>query len=408
MKKNNFDVAIFGSGLTAKAMCLIAQHCDMSFINIQGKEKAQKSEKDIRSLALSSASINMLKILGIEIETQSVEKMIVFEGGVSDEKIKGKVVFNSKDLQDQIAFISEYTLINESLERSIKLNKENFIKEDPILISNDRNFSSVSFNKTAPINSKLNIFTERLDLNLQELFQVKYEFSDYEQTAITATLEHSKDHKGYAYQFFLKNGPLALLPLKKRKTKNYSSLVWTESTSSSREILSSGKDFEKKLNNMCGKYLGQIKVSSEPISFPLKKVTCKTPLVKRNILVGDAVRSMHPLAGQAWNQSLRDLAYIADALIESRKLGIDIISCPSIQSFEGKRKLEGNAFVEGISFINTIFKSNSSLAKGLRRNLMKIFNEDGPLKSFLANEASGGALERPSLLMNRPAGSKII
>ena len=84
------------------------------------------------------------------------------------------------------------------------------------------------------------------------------------------------------------------------------------------------------------------------------------------------------------------------------------MTCPSMKSFEGKRQFEGNAFVEGISFINAIFKSESSLAKGVRRNLMKIFNKEGPLKSLLANEASGGALERPSLLMNKPAGSKTI
>jgi 2-octaprenyl-6-methoxyphenol hydroxylase len=408
MKNNNFDVAIFGSGLTAKAMCLIAEHCGMSFVNIQGKQKEEKSEEDIRSLALSSASINMLKILGVEIEAQSVEKMIVFEGGVSDEKIKGKVIFNSEDLDDQIAFISEYGLIKKSLEGRLKLNKENSIKESPKSILAENNFSTITFNKSTSIKSKLNIFTERLDLNFQKIFQIKYESVDYEQTAITATLEHSKDHKGYAYQFFLKNGPLALLPLRKRKTKNYSSLVWTEKTFNAHEILSSAKDLEKKLNDMCSIYLGKIKVSTQPISFPLKKVSCKTPRIDRNLFVGDAIRSMHPLAGQAWNQSLRDLAYIADALVESKKLGIDIMTCPSMKSFEGKRQFEGNAFVEGISFINAIFKSESSLAKGIRRNLMKIFNKEGPLKSLLANEASGGALERPSLLMNKPAGSKTI
>ena len=161
MKNNNFDVAIFGSGLTAKAMCLIAEHCGMSFVNIQGKQKKEKSEEDIRSLALSSASINMLKILGVEIEAQSVEKMIVFEGGVSDEKIKGKVIFNSEDLDDQIAFISEYGLIKKSLEGRLKLNKENSIKESPKSILAENNFSTITFNKSTSIKSKLNIFTER-------------------------------------------------------------------------------------------------------------------------------------------------------------------------------------------------------------------------------------------------------
>ena len=128
----------------------------------------------------------------------------------------------------------------------------------------------------------------------------------------------------------------------------------------------------------------------------------------RNVLIGDAARSFHPLAGQAWNQALRDLAYLADAIVESKKLGLDIISCPSLLAFKRKRKIEGSAFIEGISFINNIFLSESSLAKGLRRNVMKLVNKKNILKRLIANEASGGALERPSLLMDQPAGSKII
>ena len=408
MNKNNFDIAIFGNGITAKVMCLIANHCNMRFINIQQKEKKEKQTKDVRSLALSSASKDMLKILGVKIESQQVEKMIVLEGGISNGKIKGKVTFNSKELDDHIAFISEYSLIKKSLDSCLELNNKNSIKEELKSINKTGNFSKVTFTNNASINSRLNIFTEKLNSNLQKITNVKYESSDYDQTAITTTLEHSKANKGYAYQFFLANGPLALLPLKKRKSKNFTSLVWTEKTNNALEILSKEGDLEKKLNEMCSLYLGKIKVSVEPVSFSLKRAICKSPLFDRNILVGDAARSMHPLAGQAWNQSLRDLAYLADALMESKKLGIDIISCPSLLSFNRKRKIEGDTYVEGISFINNIFKSESSLAKGLRRNLMKLVDNKGPLKSLIANEASGGALERPSLLMNEHAGSKII
>ena len=98
MNEKNFDVAIFGNVLTAKAMCLVALHCGVNFINIRKKEKKENKPDDIRSLALSSASKNMLKILGINPISQPVEKMIVFEGGVSNDKIKGSLIFDSKEL----------------------------------------------------------------------------------------------------------------------------------------------------------------------------------------------------------------------------------------------------------------------------------------------------------------------
>ena len=408
MNEKNFDVAIFGNGLTAKVMCLVALHCGVNFINIRKKEKKENKPDDIRSLALSSASKNMLKILGVNPISQPVEKMIVFEGGVSNNKIKGNVIFDSKELHEQIAYICEYSVINKSLEDNLSLDSKNSIAEVPISIIDDGNYSKIVFKNKNIIKSKLNIFTEKLDKDLQKITSAEYDLSDYGQTAITTTLEHSKGNKGYAYQFFLKNGPLALLPLKKIKSKNLTSLVWTEKTSNVSEILAANGGLEESLNQMCGLYLGKIKVSVDPVSFPLKKAICKSQLIDRNILIGDAARSMHPLAGQAWNQALRDLAYLADAIVESRKLGLDIISCPSLLTFNRKRKIESNAFVEGISFINTVFRSDSSVAKGFRRNIMKLVNNKNILKKLIANEASGGVLERPSLLMNEAAGSKII
>jgi len=408
MNEKNFDVAIFGNGLTAKVMCLVALHCGVNFINIRKKEKKENKPDDIRSLALSSASKNMLKILGVNPISQPVEKMIVFEGGVSNDKIKGNVIFDSKELHEQIAYICEYSVINKSLEDNLSLGSKNSIAEVPISIIDDGNYSKIVFKNKNIIKSRLNIFTEKLDKDLQKITSAEYDLSDYGQTAITTTLEHSKGNKGYAYQFFLKNGPLALLPLKKIKSKNLTSLVWTEKTSNASEILDAKGGLEESLNQMCGLYLGKIKVSVDPVSFPLKKAICKSQLIDRNILIGDAARSMHPLAGQAWNQALRDLAYLADAIVESRKLGLDIISCPSLLTFNRKRKIESNAFVEGISFINNVFRSDSSVAKGFRRNIMKLVNNKNILKKLIANEASGGVLERPSLLMNEAAGSKII
>jgi len=327
MNEKNFDVAIFGNGLTAKVMCLVALHCGVNFINIRKKEKKENKPDDIRSLALSSASKNMLKILGANPISQPVKKMIVFEGGVSNDKIKGSVIFDSKELHEQIAYICEYSVINKSLEDNLSLDSKNSIAEVPISIIDDGNYSKIVFKNKNIIKSRLNIFTEKLDKDLQKITSAEYDLSDYGQTAITTTLEHSKGNKGYAYQFFLKNGPLALLPLKKIKSKNFTSLVWTEKTSNVSEILATKGGFEESLNQMCGLYLGKIKVSVDPVSFPLKKAICKSQLIDRNILIGDAARSMHPLAGQAWNQALRDLAYLADAIVESRKLGLDIISC---------------------------------------------------------------------------------
>lgn len=408
MKKNFEDVVIFGSGLSAKIMSLVARNAGLSFKLITDKNIGSKPSDDTRSLALSVASKKMLKTLGVNIKTEAVTKMIVIEGGLGDEKIKSRLSFDKELVDEDIAYIAEHSVIEKSIDRVLKLDENEFIKEKVTKIQKEGNFSKIILNNNECLSSKAIIFTEVLDRDLQNIYNVKYNFFEYGQTAISATLRHSKSHKGYAFQFFQKNGPLALLPMSNKRGSNYSSLVWTEKTDNISSLISSKKNLEDSLNNLCSDYLGKISISKGPSSFVLKKLSGVKALSNGALFVGDALRAMHPMAGQAWNQSLRDIAYIADAFAESEKLGLDLFQCPSISLFNKKRKIETEALINSIGFLNSIYRSDTSLAKGLRRNIMKLADNYQPLKLFLLNEASGGALERPNLLNGSKPGSNII
>ena len=408
MKKNFEDVVIFGSGLSAKIMSLVARNAGLSFKLITDKNIGSKPSDDTRSLALSVASKKMLKTLGVNIKTEAVTKMIVIEGGLGDEKIKSRLSFDKELVDEDIAYIAEHSVIEKSIDRVLKLDENEIIKEKVTKIQKEGNFSKIILNNNECLSSKAIIFTEVLDRDLQNIYNVKYNFFEYGQTAISATLRHSKSHKGYAFQFFQKNGPLALLPMSNKRGSNYSSLVWTEKTDNISSLISSKKNLENSLNNLCSDYLGKISISKGPSSFVLKKLSGVKALSNGALFVGDALRAMHPMAGQAWNQSLRDIAYIADALAESEKLGLDLFQCPSISLFNKKRKIETEALINSIGFLNSIYRSDTSLAKGLRRNIMKLADNYQPLKLFLLNEASGGALERPNLLNGSKPGSNII
>ena len=408
MKKNFEDVVIFGSGLSAKIMSLVARNAGLSFKLITDKNIGSKLSDDTRSLALSVASKKMLKTLGVNIKTEAVTKMIVIEGGLGDEKIKSRLSFDKELVDEDIAYIAEHSVIEKSIDRVLKLDENEIIKEKVTKIQKEGNFSKIILNNSECLSSKAIIFTEVLDRDLQNIYNVKYNFFEYGQTAISATLRHSKSHKGYAFQFFQKNGPLALLPMSNKRGSNYSSLVWTEKTDNISSLISSKKNLEDSLNNLCSDYLGKISISKGPSSFVLKKLSGVKALSNGALFVGDALRAMHPMAGQAWNQSLRDIAYIADALAESEKLGLDLFQCPSISLFNKKRKIETEALINSIGFLNSIYRSDTSLAKGLRRNIMKLADNYQPLKLFLLNEASGGALERPNLLNGSKPGSNII
>ena len=408
MNKNYCDIVIFGSGLSAKTMALVARNAGLSFKIITDKNFANKINDDTRSLALSVASKKMLQVLGVNIKAEAVKKMIVFEGGLGDEKIKSRLTFDKELVDEDIAFIAEHSVIEKSLDRALKLKDDELVKEEKIKTQKDKDNTRITFKNKKSLSCKVVIFTEILNSEFQKMYNVNYNFFEYGQTAISATLRHSKNHKGYAFQFFQKNGPLALLPMNNKRGNNYSSLVWTEKTDNIPSLLSSKKSLEESLNNLCSDYLGKISISKGPSSFILKKLTGIKSVSNNAIFVGDAIRAMHPMAGQAWNQSLRDIAYIADAFAESQKLGLDLFQCPSITLFDKKRKIETEALVNSIGFLNSIYQADTSIAKGLRRNIMKLADNYRPLKLFLLNEASGGALTRPNLLNGLKPGSNIL
>tara|TARA_B100000927_G_scaffold63632_1_gene50010 strand:+ start:823 stop:2049 length:1227 start_codon:yes stop_codon:yes gene_type:complete len=408
MDKNFCDIVIFGSGLSAKTMALVARNAGLSFNIVTDKNFGNKINNDTRSLALSVASKKMLKVLGANIKAEAVKKMIVIEGGLGDEKIKSRLTFDRELVDEDIAFIAEHSVIEKSLDKALKLEDDELIREEVAKIQREKHKTKVTFKNKKSFMCRAVIFTEILNSEFQDMYNVKYNFYEYGQAAISATLRHSKNHKGYAFQFFQKNGPLALLPMNNKRGNNYSSLVWTEKIDNIPSLLSSKKSLEESLNNLCSDYLGKISISKGPSSFILKKLTGIKSISNSAIFVGDALRAMHPMAGQAWNQSLRDIAYIADAIAESQKLGLDLFQCPSISLFDKKRKIETEALINSIGFLNSIYHADTSIAKGLRRNIMKLADNYKPLKLFLLNEASGGALTRPNLLNGLKPGSNII
>ena len=120
------------------------------------------------------------------------------------------------------------------------------------------------------------------------------------------------------------------------------------------------------------------------------------------------MRQMHPMAGQGWNQAIRDISYFADAIAESQSLGLGLESSPSFTAFKRLRKVEGDGMVNFIDLVNSSFSSDSSISKGFRRNIMKLINSFSPINSLFIKEAEGGLVRKPNLLNGEAPGSKNI
>ena len=191
---------------------------------------------------------------------------------------------------------------------------------------------------------------------------------NYEEVAITAIVKH-KIKINDASQFFLKEGPLAILPFQ----KNIFSTVWSVSDNYFRN---NERDLKKILIEKLRKLLKSEKIKNVDFiqSFPIN-LNLKTKYYKKNILIlGDGLHTVHPIAGQGFNLVLRDINKLVELISKKLKIGLLIKDSSLLKDFYNSRKPENNLFGLGINFTNFFFKDKKYffvIKKEILRNINK-------------------------------------
>jgi 2-octaprenyl-6-methoxyphenol hydroxylase len=218
---------------------------------------------------------------------------------------------------------------------------------------------------------------------------------DYGQTALVCTVAHSKPHFDTAQEHFLPSGPFAILPL----TGNRSSVVWTEKSHLAGPILAqSDADFHRELRSRFGDYLGDLTLEGPRFSYRLSLQMAKSYTAKRLALIGDAAHGMHPVAGQGMNMGLRDVAALAQALVEAKRLGMDLGDGQCLARYERWRRFD-NLLMLGLTDTLVRLFSNDRAPLKIARDLgMAAVNRTPPLKHFFMRHAMGLTGEMPRLL----------
>ena len=191
---------------------------------------------------------------------------------------------------------------------------------------------------------------------------------NYEEVALTGIIKHNAKIKN-ASQFFLKEGPLAILPYQKK----IFSIVWSIS---SKFFYTNKKNIKKILNEKIRTLLKikNIKEITNLHTHPIN-LNLKTNYFNKNVLIlGDGLHSIHPMAGQGFNLILRDIKKLKELMSKTLKLGLLIKDSFILKDFYNSRKPENNLLGLGINLTNIFFKDNKyfpSLKKGILNNISK-------------------------------------
>ena len=218
---------------------------------------------------------------------------------------------------------------------------------------------------------------------------------DYDQSGIVVTVAHERDHNGRAEEHFLPAGPFAILPL----TGKRSSLVWTERrTEAARMVALGEEEFHGELERRFGLQLGEIKALDKPRAFPLSYFVARSFIAERLALVGDAAHVIHPIAGQGLNLGLKDVAALAEVVVDAARLGIDFGRADVLERYQRWRRFDTMAMGLATNSLNFLFSNRSTLLRTVRDIGLGLVDRTPPLKEMFVRQAAGLTGEVPRLL----------
>ncbi|OIR08069.1 2-octaprenyl-3-methyl-6-methoxy-1,4-benzoquinol hydroxylase [mine drainage metagenome] len=218
---------------------------------------------------------------------------------------------------------------------------------------------------------------------------------DYGQTAIVCTVAHEKPHGEVAQEHFLPSGPFAILPL----PGNRSSVVWTEKSALVPGIMAQDEAaFLAEMHERFGDFLGRLCLEGPRFAYPLSLQFANAYTAQRLVLVGDAAHGMHPVAGQGMNMGLRDVAALAEVLVEAKRLGLDLGNGAVLERYARWRRFD-NLLMLGLTDVMVRLFSNDIAPVRLARDLgLAAVNRLPGLKKVFMRHAMGLVGELPRLM----------
>jgi len=351
-------VCIIGDGLVSLTLANVLIQKDL-FVDIYSIKKNNFNDPS-RTLGISKSNIDYFnnKIMNIEKNLWNIQKIKIF---IDKNNKKELLKFDNKGSQI-------FSMIrNNQLQKLLfdKLKRSKFIKfRGNLNIEKNHYKLVINTDPTHPIIKKY--FSRKIEKN-------------YNSYAYTATIVHEKIKNIIAYQNFTKNGPIAFLPISDSETS----------------IVYSLKSLEKKnnleMNSLVEKYnpIYSIKKINSWSSFKLRSSSLRN-YYKGNILAfGDLLHKIHPLAGQGFNMTLRDIKLLSDLVDEKINLGLDLDESICYE-FQKKSQSKNFIFLSGIDCIYELFNIESKINSNLLKKSINIIGSNKVVNVFLKKFADSG------------------
>ncbi|PDQ19169.1 2-octaprenyl-6-methoxyphenyl hydroxylase [Mesorhizobium sanjuanii] len=404
--KNSLDVLVAGAGYVGLAAAVSLKQARPSLaIAVVDAAPAGVWQKDGRASAIAAAACRMLDQLGvwagIAPEAQAITEMIVTDSRTADPV---RPVFLTFDGEVAPGEPFAHMVANRDLNGALRGSAEELgidIIEGVAVSAFDPSGAGVTVHLAdgATLKARLLVAADGVNSKLRDMAGIKTVKWEYGQSGIVCTVAHERPHNGRAEEHFLPAGPFATLPLKPGKDGNRSSIVWVERTEDARKLVD-GDDlvFEHELELRFGLKLGEIRVADKPRAWPLGLTLARAFAAPRIALVGDAAHGIHPIAGQGLNLGFKDVAALAEVVVEADRLGQDIGALDVLERYQQWRRFDTVQMGVTTDVLNRLFSNDIGPLRAVRDIGLGLVERMPRLKDFFIRQASGLSGDTPRLL----------
>ncbi len=406
------DIVIAGGGLVgltaALALASGAAGAPFRVTVIDALDPAQVTGAayDGRNSSIAYASWRMFEALGLaqrlEGRAQPINDILVTDGKVRGGASLMFLHFAAAEIADETGdaplghFVENRHLREALLAAVAECDAIELIAPAKVAsVAYDPAHASVTLDNGRVVRAKLCIAADGRNSPIRQQASIRTIGWDYDQAGIVTTMVHDKPHEGVAQEYFLPGGPFAVLPM----TGNRCSLVWTEKKSVAADLMALDDDaFAEEARDRFGSYLGHCAPEGPRWSYPLSLQLARDYVRPRLALVGDAAHAIHPLAGQGYNLGMRDVAALADVLVEARTVGLDIGALTVLDRYQRWRRFDNTALAAMTDGLNRLFSNDIGPLRIVRDIGLDLVNRFGPARRLFMRQAAGAVGELPKLM----------
>ncbi|VAW74022.1 2-polyprenyl-6-methoxyphenol hydroxylase [hydrothermal vent metagenome] len=395
------DALIVGGGLVGASLALALGRAglDVTIVESHPFRINEQPNYDERSIALAQGSQRIFAGMGLwEALRDAVCPIHTIH--VSD---RGHFGFTrlkrEQEGVDALGYVASARLLGNALirelDRTDKVRLLTPAQLESFRVEGEQVFATLKQDgKSLECSTRLLVAADGVQSQVREQLGIDTHQWDYGQTAVIANITPDKPHNNVAYERFTDTGPMALLPL----NDNHCSLVWTLRADQVDEVMAlEDEDFLARLQERFGYRLGKFVKVGARHAYPLQLLRAKQSTSKRLALIGNAVHTLHPIAGQGFNLGLRDVAALAEVVMDAQRNGSDIGAAAVLQRYAEWRQTDQRRVVAFTDGMVRLFGQTLSPLIGLRNAGMLALDLCPPVKRVFGRLTMGRSGRLPRL-----------